>query len=163
MRIGFSSIDYLLCFLLSLILSLTLTPLVRLIGIRSRRLGKASEDRWSKKHVSKGGGIAIFFGFILSVCIFTPLNSMSLSIIAGFIIIFVLGLIDDFVNIKPQVKLIGQLIAASIVVLAGVNVGFLNNAFGSFSYIIIIIWIVMFISCKLPGTQTKYRYHKSTS
>ncbi|MGI6079279.1 MAG: glycosyltransferase family 4 protein [Fastidiosipilaceae bacterium] len=67
------------------------------------------------------GGTMIFAGVILSSVIFTSFfTAYELKyIIAGMIILFFLGLKDDIISLTPHKKLIGQILAASVIVLAG--------------------------------------------
>lgn len=67
------------------------------------------------------GGIAIFAGFIISGMIFINMLRMGYIqyVIAGSIIIFFLGLKDDILTISPMQKLLGQIAAASIVIVLG--------------------------------------------
>ncbi len=133
---------YLFCFLLSFVITLALTPVIRMVGAGTRSLYKGSQDRWRKKYVSKGGGVAIFAGFIVSVFLFCPIDKMLLGFLAGVLIVFVLGLFDDIHEIKPHSKLIGQLIAATLVVSIGINTGCMSSFLSPYGYVFLIIWIV---------------------
>src|SRR5699024_11828701 len=70
-------------------------------------------------------------------------------LLIGSTIIILTGIVDDMKEISPKVKLLGQLIAAFIVVVYGnVKIDFINLPFGgvlNFHYLsipIAIIWIV---------------------
>lgn len=67
------------------------------------------------------GGMAIYAGFIISGMIFINIIRMGYIqyVIAGSIIIFFLGLKDDILAISPLQKLLGQIAAASIVIVLG--------------------------------------------
>lgn len=77
------------------------------------------------------------------------LNPM-LGVVFGGAIIFVVGFIDDLKNMKPIVKLIGQIVAASFVYAIGVRIEFLSVMFGHgrtdlseiICYLVTVIWIV---------------------
>ena len=63
------------------------------------------------------GGIGIFIGFILSLLLFADgtLSSVALeSYVAGFVVIFFVGIKDDILNISPIKKLSGQLLVSVI-------------------------------------------------
>jgi UDP-GlcNAc:undecaprenyl-phosphate GlcNAc-1-phosphate transferase len=62
------------------------------------------------------GGVAIFFGFLTSCIVWMELMSWpGLKSIFGILfIMFVLGLCDDLVHVKPSVKITGQLLAGSL-------------------------------------------------
>ncbi len=67
------------------------------------------------------GGTMIFAGVVLSSVLFTSFfTAYELKyIIAGMIILFFLGVKDDIVSLTPYKKLIGQIIAGTIIALAG--------------------------------------------
>ncbi|MBN1405899.1 MAG: hypothetical protein JW946_05210, partial [Candidatus Omnitrophica bacterium] len=132
---------YAVCFLLALCVSLFFTPLIRLIGIRSKKLRKASESRWRKKYANKGGGIAIFAAFALSVLLFARMDRNLFYILFGSLIIFLVGLVDDLKSLRPQAKLISQFIVASLVIF-GLKIEGLGSIMGLPGYILSIVWIV---------------------
>lgn len=114
-----------------------------------------------KGNIPRLGGFGIFVSFILGLVIFYILKHFIYPdfpvpgifslwpILAGLAIIHVLGLIDDFVNIKPWLKVVVQLAAAGIVaffgntisVIAFPAVGITLNL-GPFSYAFTILWII---------------------
>ncbi len=67
------------------------------------------------------GGMAIYAGFIISGMIFINIVQISYMqyVIAGSILIFFTGLKDDILTVSPQQKLLGQIAAASIVIVLG--------------------------------------------
>src|SRR5437773_2488750 len=76
------------------------------------------EDRWHRAVVPLGGGIAIFFSFIITVCVtlgirpfFQPPSSILILIASA---IFLLGFLDDRKNFRPTTKLLWQILLASI-------------------------------------------------
>ncbi|MEN6430415.1 MAG: MraY family glycosyltransferase, partial [Coriobacteriales bacterium] len=69
----------------------------------------------------------------------------------GIVLMFVIGVIDDIVELKPGQKFVGQLAAASVVVAFGVKINFLGNPFGGgiimlgvLGIPITLLWIVGF-------------------
>jgi len=64
------------------------------------------------------GGIAIFAGLIFSVVLWTPFKEFSALqyIICAFLIIFLIGAKDDIIPLDPSKKLIGQFMAALILI-----------------------------------------------
>lgn len=71
--------------------------------------------------VPRLGGMAIYAGFLISGMIFINISQISYIqyVISGSIIIFFLGLKDDILSISPLQKLLGQLAAATIVIVLG--------------------------------------------
>ena len=64
------------------------------------------------------GGIPIAIAYVISLTSFSPTGSLPGSdsqawrLLPSILVIFVTGLTDDFFNLRPSVKLAGQLIAA---------------------------------------------------
>lgn len=79
------------------------------------------------------GGIAIFAGVLFSVVMWTPFQAFSelQYILCAFIILFLIGVKDDLDPISPWKKLIGQILAASILIFKA-NIVFtgLHGVFG---------------------------------
>lgn len=102
-----------------------------------------------KKPIPKLGGLAIFLSFLFGYLLFGVASlKMNAVIIGGFIIVLV-GMIDDIHDIKAKYQLIGQIIAALVVVLFGeilleeITVFGLNPIkFGIFSYPITLFFIL---------------------
>ena len=79
-------------------------------------------------NVSSLGGISLFGSSILSFILFSDLVNYPeyKYILSSGILMFAIGLRDDLFNIRPKLKLIGQLVAVTLlVVFAGVRIQFL--------------------------------------
>jgi len=98
------------------------------------------------------GGLAISFGFLFSLLVFTPISNELRAVLLGSVIIVIMGAIDDIVTLKPIPRLFIQIFAAAIPVVAGVRIDFFSNpnVFSSVAFLnlhywsipITIIWIV---------------------
>lgn len=79
------------------------------------------------------GGIGIFAGMLFSIILWTPFNFLGdlQYILCAFIIIFLIGVRDDLDPISPSKKLLGELLAASILVFKA-NIK-LTSLYGIFS------------------------------
>ena len=64
------------------------------------------------------GGIAIFSGIIFSLLFWADLENIQF-LLASFLIVFFVGVIDDLLNLSPLKKLVGQIIAVLIVIYLG--------------------------------------------
>ena len=114
--------------LISLVLSAALTYLVRETAQKFGFVAKPKLDRWHKKPTAVLGGVAIFLATILIYLAFVPKTSASLVIIAGSSVLFLVGLIDDILHIKPYQKLIGQIIGVAIIIGYGLVLPWTNSA-----------------------------------
>ncbi len=115
-------------FISALILSLILVRAARWVGIKRGIVAQPRADRWHQMPTPLLGGVGIFFAFIASLLLaYTwnrQLNWSHIGLLAGSCIIFCLGLYDDIRKLSPPAKLIGQIIAAAVVVLFGYSTNF---------------------------------------
>jgi UDP-GlcNAc:undecaprenyl-phosphate GlcNAc-1-phosphate transferase len=135
-------INLVLIFASALILVLGATPIIRRLA---RRLGMVDRPDARRVHLSPVpllGGIAIYIGFIVALLLFGEgwVVSQAISILVGATIVSFLGIWDDRWGVRPVMKLLGQAIAASIVILSGVQVSFLPNQ--ALNLLITFLWIV---------------------
>lgn len=96
--------------------AIILTYLVRGAARRYGFVAKPKADRWHKKPTAMMGGVAIFLTTLLVYFLAVPYTSESLVILGASSFLFIVGLVDDILNIKPYQKLVGQLIGATIIV-----------------------------------------------
>lgn len=78
----------------------------------------------------RGGGIAIFLGVVVSALVFLPFDLHMKAILAGALIIIVMGIADDKWNLNPYLRLIVQIVAAAIPIVAGIGISFITNPIG---------------------------------
>ncbi len=101
---------------ISVIAAMLLTLLVRGFARKFDFVAKPKSDRWHKRPTAMLGGAAIFLTTVLMYAAFVPKTTESLIILGGSSLLFLVGLLDDILNIKPYQKLVGQLFGAVIVV-----------------------------------------------
>lgn len=135
------------------IAAILLTPLVKRLAFR---LGAVDAPNYRKVHariMPRLGGLAIYCAFIIGFFFLKIVTDFESDyayaiIIAATIIVFT-GIIDDMREISAKAKLLGQVIAACIVVFGGgIQMNFINLPFDgilNFGWLAIpltIIWIV---------------------
>lgn len=141
---------------LSFLLCLIATPIVRFVALKKGWIDLPTEQRWHKKPTALLGGIAIYIGltgaFSFTADFFTILPhffrmqgavqppSSGAVLWIGATFLFILGLLDDFVHIKPQTKLIGQIIVASLVAFLGLRLHWFTSL--TLDTMVTIGWIV---------------------
>ena len=114
--------------LVAAIVSLLSTPVVRALAFKVGAVDVPRDARrMHKTPIPRMGGLAIFFGFILSVLIFLPLDDQLRGMLLGGVIILILGIFDDIYALPAKPKFLVQIIAALIAVLEGNRVFFLSN------------------------------------
>jgi UDP-GlcNAc:undecaprenyl-phosphate GlcNAc-1-phosphate transferase len=114
-------------FLLPLLIAAVLTAaLIPLLGRRAALLHVLDVPGERKVHdrpMPRVGGIAMAIGAAAAFAVWLPLDRLSLAYLSGALIVLAFGIWDDRRDLKPAVKLMGQLLAVSIVVwLGGVEI-----------------------------------------
>ena len=110
------------------LIALVLTPIIRDI---SRSFDIVDRPGVRKVHaypIPRVGGIAIGFAYLFALLSISgpqePFDAPSAwKIIPGATVVFFTGVLDDFFNLKPLVKLGGLVLAASIVFWSGLHIG----------------------------------------
>jgi UDP-N-acetylmuramyl pentapeptide phosphotransferase/UDP-N-acetylglucosamine-1-phosphate transferase len=103
--------------------------------IRVARLkGLFDEPDERKEHTTNIptlGGLAIYSGFIISVCLFCDIQDFGefQFIIASSFIIFLIGIKDDILITAPGTKLLGQIIACLIIIFSDLKITHLHGFF----------------------------------
>lgn len=128
-------------------------PLVRWIANHVGALDYPNERKVHKKPMPLLGGLMMFFGFLFGYMFFAPQSTQMLSILIASFVLIITGIIDDIKPLKAREAIIGQLIAACIVVFYGKIL--LNNItafgfyfdFGWLAYPITIIFIISVMNC----------------
>jgi UDP-GlcNAc:undecaprenyl-phosphate GlcNAc-1-phosphate transferase len=99
------------------------TPRLREAAIRFGIVD--APDGKLKKHerpVAYLGGIAVALGVLIALGVTYRFDQQLLAVLLGGKILLVLGLVDDLGSLSPKVKLAGQIIAALVLVKAGVSI-----------------------------------------
>ena len=121
----------------SIALGAALTYAVRAIATRIGFVAKPKSDRWHKRPTAMMGGVAIFLTTVLAYALFVPKSVESMIVMGASSFLFIVGLLDDLLNIKPYQKLFGQLIGATLVVGMGPKIPITG-------YELVDIWITVF-------------------
>src|SRR2546423_5444207 len=104
---------------LAFVVTAAITPIVILVTTRYGLVAAPRADRWHSRPTALMGGIGIFAGTTAAWIIFgdgVTVRPLLLPAIG----IFVLGLVDDRLRLRPHIKLIGQLVAAGVLFLGGI-------------------------------------------
>jgi len=87
------------------------------------------------------GGIAIFLSFLFSAIIFVPVVHCTRGILAGGLVIFVTGLIDDMRGLSSRQKFVGEVAACLTAIVVGEHyLVTLGDLFG-FGEILLPVWL----------------------
>lgn len=132
--------SYLLVPLVSFALAAVLTPVVRRLARRWGFVAKPKTDRWHKRPTAMMGGVAIWLAVITTYLTLVPHTSAGWVVAGAASFLFLVGLIDDWLHIKPYQKLIGQVIGAAIVVNYGLVLPWTRSL--PANMVITIFWLI---------------------
>ncbi|MBL1230767.1 undecaprenyl/decaprenyl-phosphate alpha-N-acetylglucosaminyl 1-phosphate transferase [Enterococcus sp. BWB1-3] len=144
--------EVMLRLLLTFMISLILTPLVKLLAFQIGAYDAPGERRINKKNMPTAGGLAIYISFCISCLLFfhsvIPTNYILPIILAGGIVIAT-GLIDDIYELSPRKKTIGILLASLVIYfVAKIRIDFVTLPFFNqldlrwLSLPLTVVWIV---------------------
>lgn len=138
---------YLQAFLAAMLLSLAVTPVVRFWGYQWGILDRPNARKVHHDPVPRLGGLGIYFSFALVLLVMWPWPEAAKFLIpAG--LMFLVGLLDDIHDLRPVIKLAGQVAAAVVLALLGVRIQFMTNPLGGMIYLgwwgipLTILWVV---------------------
>lgn len=114
---------YGLTFILSFFLALYLTPTMREAAIRFKIVDKPDGKLKNQKEpIPYLGGLAIYLAFLVTLALTFSFDQQVLGLLLGGTLVLLLGLIDDFGFLSPYVKLVGQCLAAFVLVKSGIRI-----------------------------------------
>jgi UDP-GlcNAc:undecaprenyl-phosphate GlcNAc-1-phosphate transferase len=118
----------------SLIIAIVAIPTIIRISYLKHLYDVPDDRKVHGKAIPTLGGLAIFAGFAISMSIFAPSDVDFIQyqyFYAALLIIFFTGIQDDILSISPLKKLMGQIAAATLVVLmGGVKLSSMAGLFG---------------------------------
>lgn len=122
--------SYLLVFLAAAATSFVATPIVRLLSLRLRWIDRPSDRKVHPRPTPTVGGLAIFLGVAVGIGVshllpflagLHEISSDPDAALLAALVIVVVGLLDDTHEVSPLGKLAGQVLAAGLLVLLGVQ------------------------------------------
>ncbi len=127
---------------------LALTPLVRRWVVRHGLLKPPSDRSMHRRPMPHMGGLAIIGGFTVAA-VATSWHSPGVpGLLAGGLVIALVGVIDDIWNLRPWQKLLGQIASGIVLAIFGSRIGWVTNPFGgilftgTIGYILTVVWVV---------------------
>lgn len=149
--------EYLITFVLAFIIAFSSTPIAKKLAFKLGAVDIPKDDRrMHKKPIALMGGAAIIMGFLIAsffntAWIFTPGREF-IGLLAGLVIIAVMGILDDVKTLKARYKLIFQIAATvAVISLSDTRIMGFTNPFAAsgytefspiISYILTAMWIV---------------------
>ena len=141
-------VDLMIASFIALISTFLLTFVIRKLAFTFNFVDKPNHRKIHKETVPRIGGLGIFIGAAIGLLYLLPEHIHLTGIGLGALIIVLTGMLDDRYDIRPIIKLTGQLIAASFLISSGLIIervtlplfGMID--LGAFSVLITILWVV---------------------
>ncbi len=145
-----NNLHIILALAVAFLISFAATPMVISLAHKINAIDVPKDARRvHKKPIPLIGGLAIFYGFIVSVLCFATIDKEIAGVLIGSVIMVTVGVIDDMTDMKAIVKLLFQILAASVVVYSGVRIEhFANPFYGLFGspYIVLNFWVSVVVT-----------------
>ncbi len=136
------------CFLFCFFITFYIKKIAKHIGA----MDIPDKRKVHKTPMPRLGGLGIFLTFLFGYMLFGVQSLQMNSILIGAFIIVIVGVIDDIRPLGAKTKLIGQIIAASVVLFYGgialdkITIAGLHIDFGIFAYPLTILFIIACIN-----------------
>ncbi|HBG07017.1 MAG: hypothetical protein A2075_16475 [Geobacteraceae bacterium GWC2_58_44] len=130
-------------FATALFASLIMVPFLQRWGTQQKMLDLPDERKVHRHAVPRLGGIAICMAFLFTLLLYVDLSRGMRGILAGVMIIFAIGVVDDFYGISPLRKLFGQICAVlSTMAVGNLYITNLGDLFGM-GEIVLPLWLAI--------------------
>jgi len=126
-------------FLAALCLSLALVPLCRSMAMRMGRVAHPRDDRWHRRPVALLGGVAIGVSLFSGAAMFGLVTQVPV-LLACALLMFVMGLLDDLINLKPSTKLIVQIALGSALLFFNYRLNWVHSV--TVDSLLTLVWVV---------------------
>ncbi len=129
------------------------TPLVRKLAFKVGAIDVPKDERRvHTQPIPRLGGLAIFFGFLVSYLLFTNMEMIKMvGILGGGLVIVGTGVVDDIHPLRARTKLLLQIVSAVILYFCGFRIDFFTNfinpelgivSIGFLSLPVTVFWII---------------------
>src|SRR5262249_18816654 len=133
------TLSLLLWGLAALALSSALVPACRVLALRYGYVAQPREDRWHGKPTPLLGGIAIAIPALVLSAAAGDWSELPVLLGAG-LVMFLVGVTDDLVSLKPATKLIAEIALASVFVLLGARLHWVTSL--TLDTMLTLVWLV---------------------
>ena len=148
-------------FIVAFMFALVLTPVARWLGMRFGAVDIPSARKVHTLPIPRSGGLAIVFSCFLAIAVCAILatqvsellfwNKQRGFAVLGALVVFAVGFFDDFRRLGPRVKLLFQILAATLAYYGGVRIeGFIAGGvgihFGILSWFVTVFWFLLLIN-----------------
>ncbi|NLI76986.1 MAG: undecaprenyl/decaprenyl-phosphate alpha-N-acetylglucosaminyl 1-phosphate transferase [Candidatus Riflebacteria bacterium] len=137
-------------FLLAWVGGLLLVPLVRKIALRLGLVDRPDTRKIHARPIPRIGGLAMYVASLVGALPFLVADARTTGVMLAGTFIFLVGFLDDLLDLPPRVKLAGQIIACLILFGFQVRIEFVTDfiagqglvALGLLTYPLTLLWII---------------------
>ncbi len=135
--------DLLFVFMTALFSALLMVPMLRRWALERGEVDVPDERKVHKGAVPRIGGIAVCLAFLFSVLVFVDITREIRGILAGTLVIFITGLVDDLHGLSARRKFLGQIAACLVTITVGrLYIENLGDLFG-FGPVFLPLWLAV--------------------
>jgi UDP-GlcNAc:undecaprenyl-phosphate GlcNAc-1-phosphate transferase len=135
----------LVAFAVAAVIALVATPVVRRLAVRHGVVDRPGHRRVNVRPVPRGGGVAVVLAFLAVATVVVVVNDQLrlvrtpasldagqlVALLAGGAVAAALGALDDYLDLRARWQFGSQVLLALGAVLLGIEIGFINNPFGT--------------------------------
>lgn len=125
--------------LAAFVVSLGVVPICRTVATRLGFVAKPRDDRWHARPTALLGGVGIVTAALAVQASVHGLGEVPI-LIAGGVLIFLIGLVDDIVSLKSYTKVVAQIGIASMLVFFGYRLQWTTSL--TLDTLLTLLWIV---------------------
>lgn len=130
-------------FMTALFAALIMVPPLRHWALKNGNVDQPDARKVHSSAIPRIGGVAIFISFLFSCLVFADLVAPVRGILAGGLVIFCTGLIDDISGLSAKSKFFGEIVACLVTIfVGGLHIHTLGNLFGT-GTIILPLWVAI--------------------
>ena len=142
-------IRVILAFLVAFAVAIFVTPQTKKLAMK---LGVYDEPDARKVHkglMTRMGGLGIYAGFLCGFIVYGDFSRITVGLMLSATFVTAVGFYDDVKNISPKLKLLGQIVAALILMIFGFHLEYITIPFtdvivdiGWWGYPVTLLWVV---------------------
>lgn len=118
-------------FMTAMLAAAIMIPPVSRVAVRFGGIDRPDERKVHRDETPRLGGIAIFLSFLFTFLMFTDVDQTTRGFVAGALVVFLTGLLDDLATLSPRQKLAGEVAAALVgLTLGGIWLDSIGDLFG---------------------------------
>jgi UDP-GlcNAc:undecaprenyl-phosphate/decaprenyl-phosphate GlcNAc-1-phosphate transferase len=115
-----------ICFAVSFLM----TPVIKKLAFKIKAVDEVGVRKVHRARMARLGGAAVYISFLIGMLLISPEHSHFWPIMLGGLVIIITGLLDDIYAVSASKKLLGQTVAALLVIFGGIYVEVITLPFG---------------------------------